>query len=224
MGIPVRYIVPYGTRVWLRVYWDGACVRTLGPADQRVSSYHNAMRFFGDDHDPQNTSTLGGQVSDHADASWPTHCEDCGAAVPAPTRLDWAIETPRRQVFRKTLYATPDRSWIGMPEIGDAHWADWYECEKNGGACIHGWTNCDGKHLLVHLPGGTQPENEWHDFMARASNCTMPADTTHRCWIVHGRPEDGNLHVDKAGETCNAGGGSVDTGRWHGCLHNNELG
>jgi hypothetical protein len=215
VGIRVRYIVPHGTRAWLRVFWDGACARP----NQRDHSYHNAMRLLGDSTEPQDDCRFGGKVADHADAEWPTACEDCGAQVPALG----SVADPKRQVFRRTLYATPDRNWIGMPEVGDCYWADWYECDKRGGNCIHGWTNCDGKHLFVHLPGGSQPENEWHDLMSRASNCTMRSDTLHRCWIVNGRPEDGNLHVDKSGVTCQAGGGSIDTGRWHGCLHNNEL-
>lgn len=56
-----------------------------------------------------------------------------------------------------------------------------------------------------------------------ARNCTMPDDTTHKCWVRHGRPEDGSLHVDKNGHTCGAGAGSIDTGKWHGFLHNGEL-
>jgi hypothetical protein len=51
----------------------------------------------------------------------------------------------------------------------------------------------------------------------------MKDDMAHFCWVRHGRPEDGNLHVDKNGQTCSAGGGSIDTGKWHGFLHNGEL-
>jgi hypothetical protein len=51
----------------------------------------------------------------------------------------------------------------------------------------------------------------------------MKDDNIHRCWVRHGRPEDGTLHVDKAGNTCRAGAGSIDTGKWHGFLHNGEL-
>lgn len=46
----------------------------------------------------------------------------------------------------------------------------------------------------------------------RASNCTKKDDDVHRCWVRHGRPEDGTLHVDKSGNTCAAGAGSIDTG------------
>jgi hypothetical protein len=76
----------------------------------------------------------------------------------------------------------------------------------------------DRRSLVVKCPDG-------HDWMidARASNCTMKDDNLHHCWVRHGRPEDGNLHVDKNGLTCAAGGGSIDTGKWHGHLHNGEL-
>ena len=51
----------------------------------------------------------------------------------------------------------------------------------------------------------------------------MPGDDVHRCWVRHGRPEDGTLHVDKNGQTCAAGAGSIQTHNWHGFLHNGVL-
>lgn len=57
----------------------------------------------------------------------------------------------------------------------------------------------------------------------RASNCTMPDDNVHKCWVRHGRPEDGTLHVDKNGNTCAAGAGSIATPNFHGFLHNGDL-
>src|SRR6185503_6337156 len=49
-------------------------------------------------------------------------------------------------------------------------------------------------------PGG-------HDWMidSRCSNCTRKDDNEHFCWVRHGSPEDGTLHVDKVGNTCAAG-------------------
>ena len=76
----------------------------------------------------------------------------------------------------------------------------------------------DGIHLAVRTPGGT-----W-DVESRASNCTMPNDDVHRCWVRHGdprRPE--TVHVDKSGVTCGAGAGSILRGGYHGFLHNGEL-
>lgn len=92
------------------------------------------------------------------------------------------------------------------------------------GACYdsphyHDWrTGPDGRSLSVVLPNGD------HWFIDnRASNCTKPEDKIHRCWIRHGRPEDGTLHVDKAGDTCTAGAGSIAVDGYHGFLHNGYL-
>ena len=51
----------------------------------------------------------------------------------------------------------------------------------------------------------------------------MKTDNVHKCWVRHGRPEDGTLHVDKNGKTCAAGAGSILTSKWHGFLHNGHL-
>jgi len=79
-------------------------------------------------------------------------------------------------------------------------------------------TGPDGRTLIVRCPDG-------HDWIidSRASNCTKKDDNAHWCWVRHGKPEDGTLHVDKNGNTCAAGAGSIDTGKWHGFLHNGEL-
>ncbi len=65
---------------------------------------------------------------------------------------------------------------------------------------------------------------------SRASNCTMPDDNVHRCWIRHGDPRTGPVHVDKEGHSCKAGAGSIMCGgdpgsekHYHGHLHNGEF-
>lgn len=73
-----------------------------------------------------------------------------------------------------------------------------------------------GPQLTVILPD-LQP---W-DIDSRASNCTMPDDFEHRCWIRHGEPPANT--VDKNGLTCAAGGGSIQTGSWHGYLRDGLL-
>ena len=80
------------------------------------------------------------------------------------------------------------------------------------------WNDCTDErgHLLVVCPSG----QSW-DIDSRASNCTMPDDRTHRCWVRHGEPP--NLTVDKAGKTCAAGAGSIIAGSYHGFLRNGEL-
>ena len=96
---------------------------------------------------------------------------------------------------------------------GDMWYANvtWYHNDK----CPY-WDNCDGKHLMVVLPNGHQ-----HDCDARASNCTMPEDRVHRCWIRHGTPPA--VTIDKQGPTCAAGAGSIVRGGWHGFIRNGEF-
>lgn len=73
----------------------------------------------------------------------------------------------------------------------------------------------DGRTLYVVTPGG-----DWL-IDGRASNCTQPGDDIHRCWIRHGDPPI--ITVDKNGNTCSAGAGSIAIGNYHGFLKNGEL-
>lgn len=75
----------------------------------------------------------------------------------------------------------------------------------------------DGLAVACILPTG-----RWWYIDGRASNCTMPNDTEHRCWVRHGT-KGGTLHVDKNGLTCQAGAGSIAVPNFHGFLHNGEL-
>jgi hypothetical protein len=116
-----------------------------------------------------------------------------------------------------TLSAAP----IGA--MWDAHWMAHEDLR----------TGPDGITLVVRTPGG--------DWMvdAECANCTRtqwgPKEIdgvmrekvwlgrTHYCWVRHGDPRTGNVHVDKNGNTCSAGGGSILQGSYHGFLHNGEL-
>lgn len=73
----------------------------------------------------------------------------------------------------------------------------------------------DGKTLFVRTPGG-----DWC-IDGRASNCTKPQDNEHYCWVRHGVPPV--VTVDKKGNTCSAGGGSIAIGSYHGHLTNGFL-
>lgn len=77
------------------------------------------------------------------------------------------------------------------------------------------YTFADGEHLTVMTPGGVWVID------SRASNCTMPYDYNHRCWVRHGEPPE--ITVDKAGTTCAAGAGSIQCGSYHGFLQNGSL-
>lgn len=73
----------------------------------------------------------------------------------------------------------------------------------------------DGHSYVVKTPGG-----DWC-IDTRASNCTMPNDNIHKCWCRHG--EAPNFTVNKIGNTCTAGAGSIQIGKYHGFLINGEL-
>jgi hypothetical protein len=139
------------------------------------------------------------------DTRWPTHCA-CGYEF--SDHDSW-------QDFARRLYRRIDSGELMTLQdapVGACWNADWMiDRESNR------YRGPDGRCLVVKTPGG-----EWM-IDSRASNCTMPNDDTHRCWVRHGRPEDGTLHVDKNGHTCAAGGGSIVAGSYHGFLHNGQL-
>lgn len=237
MTYPTRFMQEIGTRAWLRVYWDKFCAG-LG--------YHNAQIHLADSGELADWK-LGGRSEDYADDRWPIRCDHCAAEVPALLvgQRPGVDGVPYRQVFRRRLYEAQDgtRAIRHEFQIGDMYWADWYSCSDRPvpGACIHGWTNCDGRHLIVQIPDGDVARTIRGDFDAgaprsfpwdvdgRASNCTLRDDTTHRCWVRHGDPERGTVHVDKAcpghlsDHTCNAGAGSIQGPNWHGFLHGGVL-
>lgn len=132
-----------------------------------------------------------------------TSCKWCQEWVP-PQELN--AEFDHLSASTTTIYNTPS----GNLEPGNLFWGDWYPCAE-GGACLYGWTNCDGKHLMAVLPNGSH----W-DIDSRSSNCTKRGDTTHRCWIRVGEPP--LVTVGKKGLTCEAGGGSIAVGSYHGFL------
>lgn len=74
----------------------------------------------------------------------------------------------------------------------------------------------NGQFLVCVLPGG----HHWH-IDGRAGNCTMPDDDEHRCWVRHGEPP--KLTVDKDGNTCAAGAGSIAIPGWHGFMRDGTL-
>jgi hypothetical protein len=102
------------------------------------------------------------------------------------------------QIFKDNIYVNietgeekPLREWEKIP---GAIWnADWY---------TDFWKGPDGKCLIVVLPN----QKTWV-IDSVASNCTLPDDKIHKCWVRHG--EVPNITVDKNGLTCSAGGGSI---------------
>ena len=148
----------------------------------------------------------------HDDPRWPTTCKHCGRAF--TDEDEW-------QVHGKQIYVRPDtgdRYTLRDAPPGACWEAWWMHNDKERKPGVGDWTGPDGRTLIVKCPDG----HEW-TIDARCSNCTLPDDKDHHCWVRHGRPEDGTLHVDKNGKTCQAGSGSIQTGNWHGFLHNGVL-
>lgn len=133
---------------------------------------------------------------------WKGACDRCGQAIPWDQPTVVSVSSSMGPV-----YDTKD----GRLQPGDMfyvpHWGEW---------CPGGWTNCDGQHLHAILPNGLG----W-DIDGRASNCTLPDDTTHRCWVRDGTPP--NVTAGKAGHTCSAGAGSILSGDYHGFLRGGVL-
>jgi hypothetical protein len=130
-------------------------------------------------------------------------CEKCGADC----RL-WA--TSGAPCFRRTDTGEQLGGKSKLPP-GACYDATWHHD-------IPDWCGPDGRSLYVVCPDGMH----W-GIDGQATNCTKPDDKAHRCWVRHGKPEDGTLHVDKNGNTCAAGAGSILTPKWHGFLHNGHL-
>ncbi len=156
------------------------------------------------------------KVPSRSDPRWPKACAACGTPF---------TEDDEYQLHGKQIYVRPDtgdRYTLREAPPG-ACWDAWWVHHRSRGeqAQVPGcgsWIGPDGRSLVVKCPDG----HEW-SIDARASNCTMPDDNTHHCWVRHGKPEDGTLHVDKNGKTCAAGAGSIMTGKWHGFLRNGYL-
>lgn len=151
------------------------------------------------------------------EARWPTACETCHR--PFRSEEPWRYDRRRLYSYKGpyghllvTLRNAPPGS------IYDAQW-------------LHGFSwgeGPDGRALHAICPNGYP----WH-LDGEASNCTRPQQVpvpgipntfrfvrTHYCWVRHGDPRrPATLHVDKQGETCAAGAGSILAGSYHGFLH-----
>jgi hypothetical protein len=200
-NIPCKLINAIGTRLSLRMYWGNDCPNAYGR--RGGIGGHNAEKKLED--------VVGEEIHEWIDPSlydgydWPSKCDHCDAAP-----NDEAVKN--RQISRKTLYDNES----GKPEPGDMYYAAYHHGEGKPHLCH--WDNCDDPrgHLIVVLPTG----QTW-DIDSRASNCTMRDDRIHRCWVKHG--EAPNVHVDKNGHTCQAGGGSIAVEGYHGFLQYGEL-
>lgn len=167
--------------------------------------YHDAETFLGLVLAPRDAVKCGQDVADtgHDDARWPTHCA-CGYAFQADDR--WQDFT--RRLYRRT--DTGEEMTLRDAPAGAMWFAPWL-------SDVESYRGPDGRTLVVKLP----PDGHEWIVDRRASNCTMPDDKVHKCWVRHG--EAPHITVDKNGHTCAAGAGSILTPHWHGFLRNGQL-
>ena len=151
-----------------------------------------------------------GDVFAHSYHNWPTKCDKC----------DYVFKDTDEWQFRpERLYMTIGSSiqfTLGKAPPGAMYYASWFE-DRNLKDFM--WVSPhDKRALMVVLPGG----HHWH-VDGTANNCTLPDDTVHKCWVRSGSVEHASVHVDKNGNTCAAGAGSIVVPGWHGFLHNGYL-
>ncbi|HVT25960.1 MAG TPA: hypothetical protein VHD95_15140, partial [Rhizomicrobium sp.] len=143
------------------------------------------------------------------DARWPKACEKCHRSFEDQDTF---------QVFQDQLYRRLDSGELVAKRFAPAG-ALWFldGQERRYYEGIFPGGGPDGQFLMARTPGG-----DWC-IDSRASNCTMKTDKVHRCWVRHGDPKTGKVTVDKNGNTCQAGGGSIISGGYHGFLRNGEF-
>lgn len=144
------------------------------------------------------------------DPRWPAACA-CGYAFTDDDH--WQMW--QEEVYRRTDTGAEHvlHSTAGAPDAPTAPpgatWdADWMPAR---------WRGADGIALMVRLPNG----HDWH-VDSQASNCTRPSEP-HACWVRHGDPRDCHVTVDKNGDTCAAGAGSILANDYHGFLRDGVL-
>jgi hypothetical protein len=153
-----------------------------------------------------------------SDPRWPKRCV-CGYRFKATDEWQTNGELLYRGAPDGKLYTLRDAP------VGAAWDASWM---------TEPWQGPDGIALVVKTPGG-----DW-TVDGEASNCTRTQwgpkkirgklhqnvwlGRTHYCWVRHGDPRNpSTLHVDKNGNTCAAGAGSILAGNYHGFLHHGHL-
>lgn len=187
MNIPCIFIVPTGLVhvMYRRKRWND----DKSPKCTSIFGYHNAATFI-----EKQQKAFGYidrlKVSDQikADQRWPKECP-CGYIFQ---------DTDEWEIDFKSEYAKHDDPTLvftlakNSAPIGAMWFADWY---------LPACAGPDGHSLVVRTPGG-----DWL-VDSRASNCTLPNDDVHKCWVRTGEPP--NITVGKGGFTCAAGAGSI---------------
>ena len=204
----------YTLRAWLRRYMRSG-KDSQSCAHPSNYGYHNAMFLLTDIEDCKFGDNGVKSLTDldfddiltrykppHSDPRWPRVCR-CGHEFD---------DTDEWQFFTRNLYRRVDTGEVMT--LDDAPPGAMFDASY-----LHdspGWCGPDGRSIHVVLPNG----NQWC-IDSRCSNCTRKDDDVHKCWVRHGEPPE--LTVDKNGNTCAAGAGSIMSGDYHGFLRNGEL-
>ena len=186
--------------------------------------YHNAMTFLNNvPHGSANRES----APPKTDHRWPTECL-CGA--PFRENDSWHLFVQPLYKVTATLSPSQSPDAARLAEVGDVYtlrtappgaiWDTPWLKERHiphprKGKSLVFAPGSDGLILTCKTPGG-----DWC-IDGRCSNCSMPEDNEHRCWVRHGDVPE--IHVDKNGYTCQAGAGSIISGSYHGFLHNGCL-
>jgi len=148
------------------------------------------------------------------DPRWPKVCSYCNGYEfrPGDTWQDWQELIYRRPDTGQeyVLHNDAGADSIGIPSAPPgAMWDAWWMPSA--------WKRPDGIYLMVRLPNS-------HDWAvdSEASNCTRKGET-HECWVRHGDPREAHVTVDKNGDTCGAGAGSIQGADYHGFMQNGML-
>lgn len=137
---------------------------------------------------------------------FPVKCDHCDF---------YFTESSEYQLNSDRLYTSAEtKLFFTLRELppGAMYFADWMLINRTSNL----FRGPDNHCLAVILPD----EHPWL-VDSRASNCTLPEDNEHKCWVRHGEPP--LITVDKNGLTCAAGAGSIQTSKWHGFLRNGFL-
>lgn len=161
--------------------------------------YHNASVVIGQQERSERFG-YGADDFDHTSPLWPKACA-CGYVFHDDDEWQHNLENLFRDTRDGSLYLLRDAP------PGAMYYAWWLNDTFPGP---------DGQCLAVILPN----KREWL-IDSVASNCTMPEDKVHRCWVREGTPP--KVTVSKNGLTCGAGAGSILAGDYHGFLQNGFL-
>ena len=187
--------------------------RQLADGWDCAAGYHQALVWIGRgtaERSEDGYLRAGPEVS-HDDPNWPTKCVSCDYLFkPEDHWQEWTEQVwIRTDTGEERILRDLPNSPVPTAEPGASWNADWMPSN---------WRGADGIALMVRLPD----MHDWH-VDSRASNCTMPDDNVHKCWVRHGDPRECAVTVDKNGVTCQAGAGSIDSGTWHGFLQAGQL-